>query len=128
MEIDAIEFERLKSLLALKGELKLRVASDSMHPVLRISQIITVRPCHSNSLKKFDIIVFWEQGKMVCHLLWARQKNKMNNESLYITKSLKSPLDHDIPIVEKLILGKVENKLSLMRRIFLLLGNLYKNL
>jgi hypothetical protein len=128
MEIDAIEFEKLKSLLALKGELKLRVASDSMHPVLRISQIITVRPCHSDSLKRFDIIVFWEQGKMICHFLWAKQHNKMNKESLYITKSLKSPLDHDIPIIDKMILGKVAIELPFLRKIFLLGENLYKKI
>jgi len=62
MQMDLVDFFKLKSRLDQQGEMQLNVASDSMHPVLKIGQIITVRPTDSSLLRKFDIIVFWGQG------------------------------------------------------------------
>jgi hypothetical protein len=124
MQMDLVDFFKLKSRLDQQGEMKLNVASDSMHPVLKIGQKITVKPSNGVPLRKFDIIVFWGQGKLISHFLWAKQMNEANSEFVIITKSLKEPSSHDIPIKENLILGIVDCKLSLLSKISVWLRNL----
>jgi hypothetical protein len=122
--MDLIDFIKLKSQLSQKGEMQLHVASDSMHPILRVGKLVTVKPSVSAELNKFDIIVFWGQGRLISHFLWAKQWDDVNKDFIFITKSLKDPKSYDIPIRENLILGAVDFKLSMLTKIKLWLRNL----
>lgn len=121
--MDLIDFSKLKSRLDQHGEMKLNVASDSMHPVLKVGQLITVKPTPTSILCKFDIIVFWGQGKLMSHFLWAKQWNETDKDYVFITKSLKEPTSHDLPIKENLILGIVDSKISTLSKISIWLRN-----
>ncbi|MFP5490936.1 MAG: hypothetical protein ACLGG0_05510 [Bacteriovoracia bacterium] len=124
MQMDLIDFSKLKSRLDHQGEIQLNVASDSMHPVLKVGQLITVKPSPSSSLCKFDIIVFWGQGKLMSHFLWAKQWDERDKNFVFITKSLKEPTSHDLPIKENLILGIVDSKISTFSKICIWLRNI----
>lgn len=124
MQIDLIDFIKLKSQLNQQGEMQLHVASDSMHPILKVGRLITVKPSINAELNKFDIIVFWEQGRLISHFLWAKQWDETNKDFIFITKSLKDPNSYDIPIRENLILGAVDLKLSMLTKIKMWLRNL----
>lgn len=124
MQMDLVDFFKLKSRLDQQGEMQLNVASDSMHPVLKVGQIVTVRPTDSSRLRKFDIIVFWGHGKLTSHFLWAKQMDETNSENFIVTKSLKEPRSHDIPFKENLILGIVDCKISFLSKMSVWLRNL----
>lgn len=113
-EMDLIEYSRLKAGLKESGKITLRVASDSMLPLLKIGQSVNVINQDPQKAQKFDILVFWQDNKLICHFLWAVQEKSGINERVYITKSLKSPKDVDLPIKENLILGKIDVKIPLI--------------
>ncbi len=60
------DFEKLQKLVFFKGQ----IVSDSMLPILKIGERITV-DVGNRELQRFDLIVFWREGKLICHYLWA---------------------------------------------------------
>lgn len=125
--MDLISFYELKSLLLQKGQIKLRVASNSMFPVLKENEIISVEKCVVADLKTFDIIVFWDGTRLISHFLWVKQLKKEALKYLLITKSIKDPLNIDLPIEEDLILGKVNVKIPVITKISISLRNFFKS-
>lgn len=98
--MDLLEFKLLQK-KSMAGEWQtLRVASDSMMPLLQIGQFIEVQKIEIGHLEKFDIIIFFQDGRLICHFLWAIQ------DQLLITKSLKNPQAVDWPVKPELLLGK----------------------
>ncbi len=122
MDMDPIKFKALQNRLNREGLVELRIASNSMEPVLKTDDVISVHTTNKSALKKFDIIVFWQNNRIICHLLWSIQTMKSGEEVL-ITKSLKDPQEIDIPIKEGLLLGKVNAKIPLLLKIKMLLKN-----
>lgn len=122
MDMDLLKFRTLKSKLDREGSLSLRVASESMVPVLKTGQIITVKRADLDNLKKFDILVFLQNEKIMCHFLWSVQTNEGQVE--FITKSIENPTEIDIPIKEGLLLGKVDATIPLHIKIKIWLKNL----
>lgn len=98
MEISFDKFCLLKDAPTFKG----KIASSSMEPVIRIGDIVSVE-VGTKDLKRFDIIVFWREGKLTCHFLW--NINKRVSPYLLLTKSLR--LETDPPIKPEEYLGKV---------------------
>jgi hypothetical protein len=97
------DFTLLQKNLVLKESMQLRVASDSMHPLLKIDQIITVRPYPVNKLAVYDLIVYLEQGQLQVHFLWH-----INGNGALVTRSLKNPKVNDPLINPSDYLGKVD--------------------
>lgn len=124
MDMDLLKFRTLKLKLQQQGELSLKVASGSMIPVLKIGQIITVKKAQPWELKKFDILVFWQSEKLMCHFLWSKQKQFKGKEVRFITKSLENPREIDLPLKECLLLGKVDVTIPLSFKIKVWLKNL----
>lgn len=114
--MDLLKFKALKIKLGQEGSLSLRVASDSMEPVLKTGQIIQVKKIQSHELKKFDTIVFFQSEKVMCHFLWAIQTDA-EGKRLLITKSIKNPQDIDLPLEEEFLLGKVDVKIPFLLKL-----------
>jgi signal peptidase I len=93
------EFEKLQELTFFRG----KIVSDSMIPVLNIGDRITVE-VGCKKLERFDIIVFWGEGKLICHYLWAM--NRRVEPILLQTRSTRYG-NKDYPIGFEDYLGKV---------------------
>jgi signal peptidase I len=126
MELDLINFHQLKSIVAKTGKLKFKVVSDSMLPIFKIGDVVTVEPFKQEVLKRFDVVVFWERNRMIIHFLWAKQLDETDGKSIYITKSLKQPLAVDLPIKESLLLGVVNVRIPFMTKVKVFLKNSFK--
>ena len=126
MNLDLIEFFALKRSLHKQKEIKLRVVSDSMAPLLKVDEIIRVHEFHPTELVKYDIVVFWQNNKIISHFLWSKQTDPHTGENIYITKSLKDPRGFDIPVKERLLLGRVDAKITRLTKIKVSLINLLK--
>lgn len=115
--MDLIEFKLLQNKLAAEESLYLRIASDSMMPLLKVGEIVEVKTADLDSLKKFDVIVFYQDDKLMCHFVWSIQGDHL------ITKSLKDPKSVDWPIKEALFLGKLKVKVPLFSKLKIWLLN-----
>ncbi len=98
MEITREVFQKLKEQPFFKGE----VVSGSMAPVINVGEKIVVEVGNRN-LQRFDIIVFWREGILVSHYLWAM--NRVVTPILLQTRAL--PGGKDVPITFDDYLGKV---------------------
>lgn len=123
MDMDLLKFRTLKSKLNREGSLSLRVASNSMVPVLKTGQIISVKRAEIANLKKFDILVFLQNEIIMCHFLWSVQTGSEGQVEL-ITKSIENPTEIDIPLKEGLLLGKVDATIPIHIKIKIWLKNL----
>lgn len=101
------EFERLKAVPFFRG----KIVTGSMDPVIKIGEEIVV-DVGCRDFKRFDIIVFFQSDKLICHYLW--RKNSIVKPVLYQTRALNG--GYDLPVTEELCLGKViSHKLPLWR-------------
>lgn len=117
--MDRIKFELLKNKLE-DGPIEIRIVSDSMLPLIKVGDTISMfkKP---TKLKAFDIIVFFDVDKLVCHFIWKDQKDF--NGSI-ITRSLKEPYKNEVPRNYKDIIGIVSSKkISSTTRIKILFFN-----
>ncbi len=98
MEID----ENLKADILSRPFFKGRVITGSMVPVIKIGEDIVV-DVKARELKRFDIIVFIQDKKLICHYLW--NINQVVEPRLMQTRNMSGGLDFPIP--EKDYIGKV---------------------
>ena len=107
MEINDQMLQQIFSMPIFKG----KIVSGSMEPVIKIGEEILV-VVKAKDIKKFDIIVFKQNNKLICHYLWSI--NKMIDPKLMQTRSLLG--GKDFPIREEDYIGKVvSHKLSVWR-------------
>lgn len=112
--MDLNQFKQRKIQLKATGKYQGKIVSGSMHPLIKIGDIIQVEAISLEQLEKFDIIVFYQNEMLVCHFVW--HKSRFGNQDEVITKSLIG--GEDLPIKKELILGRVKNfKLSLIDKI-----------
>lgn len=115
-EEDAFQREVAKKKLRAGGTIELRVASDSMVPLLKVDELIVVKSKESYEL--FDVVLFEQGDRFNAHFL---TKIDLENQ-VYLTRSLKNPSSHDYPLRPEQLLGVVENKkLSLWQKLKVLL-------
>ncbi len=107
MKISSEEFEGLKSLVAKRGSLEIRLVSGSMAPLLPTGSLARIEPCRFEELEKYDLVVFWYHGIVMCHCVWDRGVfPAANGERTLVTKGLANPVSDD-PVRESWILGRV---------------------
>lgn len=99
------EFAALKQELIQDSEFLFPVVTDSMAPIITVGEIIVVKPLPQR-LKPFDIIVFYQFEKLICHFVW-HQNEKIGKT--VITRNLNEG-KFDLPVSEEEILGIVSNK------------------
>lgn len=112
MEISEEVKQQILTLPLFKG----KIVSGSMIPVINIGEQIIVE-IKSRNIKRFDIIVFVQNKKLICHYLW--NMNEIVEPRLMQTRNIKG--GKDFPISEEDYIGKViSHKLSLFRRLKIL--------
>jgi len=105
------EFQELKKLSLFKGE----VVSNSMSPIIKQGETVIVE-VGQKDLRRFDIVVIFLDGKLVCHYLW--QMNKIVQPPLLQTRNVFG--QDDFPILESEYLGKViSHQISFFRKVWL---------
>ena len=109
MEID----EKTKQAILSQHFFRGKIVSGSMIPVINIGDEILVE-VKAKKLKRFDIIVFLDEGKLICHYLWTM--NKVVKPFLMQTRNMYG--GKDIPIREENYIGKVlSHRLSLWQKL-----------
>lgn len=98
-DITREEFNQLKQLPLFKGT----IVSGSMMPLMPIGTPIVVA-VGDQTIKRFDIIVFYNENKLICHFLW--NINKIVTPKLLQTRNLVN-FGVDFPITMDDYLGKV---------------------
>ncbi len=120
MEVSREDFERLKKNPFFVGV----IVTDSMLPLIRVGDKIVAEVGNQN-LKRFDIIVFYMNGVLVCHYVWAI--NRFVKPILYQTRNLKHG-ECDLPISSEDYLGKVvSHKLPAMDKIKIILRKVLRS-
>lgn len=87
------------------SQIKFKVISDSMHPLIKIDDELQLVP-DLNGLKVLDIVLFKREKNLVVHFVW---RNQLNFNSTVITRCLKNPYVDETPVDKSLILGRVSN-------------------
>lgn len=98
-------FAAYRTILAKTKTLSCRILSDSMWPLLRVGQSVTISPV-PDELRPFDLIVFRYGERLYCHFVWAVWKDPHEIQ----TRSLKTCLSNDLPIDPSHVLGKVVDR------------------
>jgi hypothetical protein len=112
MAVSREEFENLKKLPYFKSQ----VVSDSMSPIIKLGDSVIVEVGDLN-LNRFDIIVIFIEGKLVCHYIW--KINSFVRPILIQTRNMRKQMD--IPIMVDDYLGKViSHQLSLWQKLRLM--------
>ncbi len=101
MKFTLEQFEQLKASPIFKGT----IMSGSMEPLIKIGDEIIISVGDTN-LKRYDIIVFYQDGLLICHFLW--NINKIVEPKLLQTRNL-AKFGIDYPITMNAYLGKVVN-------------------
>jgi hypothetical protein len=115
MEINPIIKQKILSQKIFRG----KILSESMEPVIKKDEEIVVEVKAVN-LQRFDIIVFEDGNKFICHYIWSI--NKLIEPKLIQTRSLRGP--KDFPFKQEQYVGKViSHRLSYWRKIKILLFN-----
>lgn len=98
--------------------IKFIVVSDSMHPIIRVGDQLSIEGSPEN-FNMFDIVLFKRHNKLVVHYVWRDQKDFNNTVA---TRSIKNIFLDEEPVKYSDIVGKVSNyKLSLGKKIKILL-------
>ncbi len=78
-----------------------------MSPLIPVGAIITIRKINENeSLKKYDILLFKNGQRLVCHYFW--RENQLFDKGFIITRSIKN-MTEDLPFSKTQVLGVVTN-------------------
>ena len=108
------EFEELRKEKFIKST----VVSDSRAPLIKEAEKITIQTEHGD-IKKFDIIVIYLNGKLVCHYLW--RLNKFVEPIILQTRNMRGQVDIPVPLTD--CLGKVvSHRISFWTRLRLLIS------
>ena len=82
-----------------------RVVSDSMTPLIKIQDTLTVDRV-AGDLRTFDIIVFKRSSNLVVHYIW---KDRLAFNNTLITRSLKNIYTDEEPVYKNELVGLVTN-------------------
>lgn len=114
MEEIPFDIEVLRKKLLRGDTVSLQVVSNSMEPVIKTGEMIEVSRVSLSDLKVFDIILFFQGGRLNSHFLAKTDEN--NNQ--FITRPLNGSGPSDYPLRGDEIIGIVSNKkLNLWHRL-----------
>lgn len=104
--MDKIEFKNTQEVLKAHGLVEGKIISDSMSPLIMVGDKIRIEPLPS-TLSQFDIVVFYDGVRLVCH--YVTSVNWIKNakgEIIINTRGLRNPF-LDLPITVSSVLGIV---------------------
>lgn len=118
MEEIPFDIDVLRKKLLVGDLVDLTVVSNSMVPIIKVQDVIQVKKVETKDLKPFDIILFYQGGRLNCHFL---TKTDWQNNT-FITQSYKNFPSPDFPLKAENIIGIITNKkLNLWHRFKVLL-------
>lgn len=87
--------------------LRFKIVSDSMTPLISVGSEIKIEKIGiQTEFKKFDILLFRQGERLVCHYFW--HQNEVIDRGFITTRCLKDgKLDH--PFAREMIIGRVVN-------------------
>ena len=107
-DISFTSFQIIQMVLEKQSQLDVRVLGKSMQPILFEKDIITVYPLTSlESLKRFDVIIFWQNNLLICHYFWRLNSHFQSDSTTLLTRPLNPIRAHDHPIQLSQVLGIV---------------------
>lgn len=95
------EFKELQSALNKGEPFTFIVSSDSMEPVIKTGEEVVVEPIRE-PLKLFDIIVFFQNNDLLCHMYI--KPSRLNDGFLTSSYKYKS---YDFPVKKENVLGVI---------------------
>jgi len=101
---------------------EVRIASDSMLPILKVGQRCLLVGTSIQDLTKFDIIVFQRGRFLIAHYVW--HINRHIEMGTIVTRSL-NPGYEDLPISPENVLGRLKERIPSWLRFRLILGALF---
>lgn len=112
------EFQNLRIDLQSKGILSLNLHGQTL-------EIETIKDI--KSLRRFDPILYWQDGELICHYLWRLNRLFMQDESLLLQTRPLTPLSAPDSLVSlPQILGKPKHvRLPLWKKLMILLHALF---
>ncbi len=109
MKTSREQFEQLKTLSLFKS----KVVSDSMVPIIEIGDEVII-DVGNMEIKRFDIIVIYQDERLVCHYLW--RLNRYLKPILLQTRNMSGKMD--FPVNTEDYLGKVmSHRLSFWQKL-----------
>lgn len=112
--LDYSKFIILKKQLEIEKTIQLEVLGSSMLPLYRsVGERINVEIIHELiELKRFDIIVFWQNEGLIVHYFWKINSffNDNAKDPTIITRPLNPITAYDHPIHFNQLLGIVRDK------------------
>ncbi len=115
-EMSHLDFTYASALLKNQRSVHCKIISDSMEPIIPTNAIVKVEPL-IDAPKAFDILVFWQNEKLNCHVYIHNSTFNHNNERILIMKSYKY-LSQDLPLIYSDVLGRVvSHRLSLFAKV-----------
>ncbi len=95
------------------------IISNSMNPTIQVNDLIFIKKCEENEIKKQDIITFECNGEIITHRIV--KIDYINNERRFITKGDSNKVEDETYITFDKIKGKYIFKISKIGKIMLLL-------
>jgi hypothetical protein len=105
------------------------VVSGSMEPVIMTGSLIEVEPVESiDELRTFDIILFWNGKRLICHYLWhLNQLPGADGSRIIITRPLTPKDGEDLPVAVEHVLGRIaSHKIPFWRRVRIIFRKRFK--
>lgn len=108
MKVEGLSWEDFLKLKNVDDPiLRFNVVTSSMEPLIEVGEKIIIDK--SAELKQHDIIVFWQNEKLICHVLWHfNQRLTLGGSPIWVTRALKG-VQWDLSIRPEQVLGKVVN-------------------
>jgi hypothetical protein len=108
MKVESLSWEEFQKLKTMNDPiLRLNVVTSSMEPLIEVGEKIIIDK--TAELKQHDIIVFWQNEKLICHVLWHfNQRLTLGGAPIWATRALKG-VQWDLSIQPEHVLGKVIN-------------------
>ena len=107
MTAGAMSWEEFLQLKKHEAIYKFNVVTGSMAPLIAVGDIVIVEI--TEKVELHDIVVFWQEGQLICHALWHRnQIIHDRGNPVWVTRALVGEL-WDLSIHPNQVLGKVVN-------------------
>ena len=113
----------IQKLITKDGFIEVNMTGNSMDPILRDGDKIIVKRVDPRYLKRFQIILFWQNEALVTHYIRHLLPPESNTRYDIITKGIKNNY-LDKPISFSDVLGIVDKQIPLYIRVKNLIGDL----
>lgn len=115
----------IQKLIAKDGFIEVNMKGNSMDPILKDGDKVIVKRVDPKYLKKFQIILFWQNDALVTHYIRHLLPPESNTRYDIITKGIKNNY-LDRPISFSDVLGIVDKQIPLYIQVKNIIGDLIR--